>query len=739
VITHRLRLALIASFLLAFPLIAQKHPNIELGFNAERLYQFGELDSVNLLNGNLIVQIPIGGAYANNASFSYQLVMTYNSKVWDSVSGSMPNGDHYMRTDPNWGSNAGVGWRLSLGRLYSPQSPTTYIRARTNWTYESPTGDEHVFIPVGDGTVMVTADQAHLRMVRLSSTSRKIEFANGDVHYFTNERGRWRLRKMMDRFGNYLLVTSIWRSPEGTADSVEAGWELQDSVSLLRKHVITFVESEVETPGVYVSDLAVDEGQLVKTIELAGIHGSLVYTFNYDARVTYWGCGEEHLPNEDDPARLSQTVTLPFLSSVTLPDQSTFAFTYYTNDNPGSGACDQATLESVTVPTKAKTTYTYQKYVLPESFCMPGSWDLINPGVKTKTRSDGARWDYVHTVSAEHPLTTTEGQQSSVGCAAQTGQQLVDVVLQPIRRWSRTSVLSPPVDYLVSGATTLRRTRSDNYFYTWPGAEPAPLDPLAGGVSIAFAQPVTPGAPTGSASLQSLCSAEACPVTTTVDADATDGTSGDKRYLTTRLFEGCANDDSGLCTGGRLLRSTSLRPGNWTTLPGGATASDYGPESTRTTFHDDAGCSGTCYVQTTFTDRDGAGNYERSSFTTNFPADAEGRRGEYTTIFTISHPLQCRTLRRRGFSVCTTARSAQRTASPRRLNIASTPPPDFCWACAPCRALRAAQMTSSRCSKTTTGAIRVSSAPTAAMYKPFQRPAVVRPRARLHTSFAIHS
>ena len=65
------------------PLLAQKHPNIELGFNAERRYQFGDVDSVNLFNGNLIVHIPIAGAISTHADFKYQLTLIYNSKVWD--------------------------------------------------------------------------------------------------------------------------------------------------------------------------------------------------------------------------------------------------------------------------------------------------------------------------------------------------------------------------------------------------------------------------------------------------------------------------------------------------------------------------------------------------------------------------------------------------------------------------------------------------------------------------------
>ena len=38
----------------------QHHPNLERGFNEERLYQFNEVDRVSLFNGNLTATIPIG-------------------------------------------------------------------------------------------------------------------------------------------------------------------------------------------------------------------------------------------------------------------------------------------------------------------------------------------------------------------------------------------------------------------------------------------------------------------------------------------------------------------------------------------------------------------------------------------------------------------------------------------------------------------------------------------------------
>jgi hypothetical protein len=62
---------------------AQKHPNVALGFQPDGLYQFNDLDSINLFSGNVVVRIPIGPKYPVGGSLSYQLMLTHNSNVWD--------------------------------------------------------------------------------------------------------------------------------------------------------------------------------------------------------------------------------------------------------------------------------------------------------------------------------------------------------------------------------------------------------------------------------------------------------------------------------------------------------------------------------------------------------------------------------------------------------------------------------------------------------------------------------
>ena len=72
--------ALAALWLVLWPaaLDAQQHPNLERGFAHEKLYQFGGIDNVNVLNGNVALTIPIGMAYPAGGNLTYALTLTYN-------------------------------------------------------------------------------------------------------------------------------------------------------------------------------------------------------------------------------------------------------------------------------------------------------------------------------------------------------------------------------------------------------------------------------------------------------------------------------------------------------------------------------------------------------------------------------------------------------------------------------------------------------------------------------------
>lgn len=150
-IGRRIRLAFLLVLLLnsLSSAHAQKHPNVALGFQPDGLYQFNDLDSINLFSGNVIVRIPIGPKYPVGGQLSYQLMLTHNSNVWDyeDIEFGGSGCTTCRRALPNVRSNAGRGWRLSLGRLISYDDPHAeyYKTGPTWWIYESSAGDEHVF------------------------------------------------------------------------------------------------------------------------------------------------------------------------------------------------------------------------------------------------------------------------------------------------------------------------------------------------------------------------------------------------------------------------------------------------------------------------------------------------------------------------------------------------------------------------------------------------------------------
>jgi len=65
----------IVSLLAALPALAQ-HPNLERGVAADKVYQFGNIDQINLFNGNLSLTIPIGGDRPVSERLSYGLTLS---------------------------------------------------------------------------------------------------------------------------------------------------------------------------------------------------------------------------------------------------------------------------------------------------------------------------------------------------------------------------------------------------------------------------------------------------------------------------------------------------------------------------------------------------------------------------------------------------------------------------------------------------------------------------------------
>lgn len=97
------------------PAFAQVYPPLTRGARTDQALEAGELDTVNRLNGNLIVTIPLGAAYPMGGGLRYGLSLVYDGRNWDYGEYTY-NGATRIQANPAARSNAGLGWMLSLGR-----------------------------------------------------------------------------------------------------------------------------------------------------------------------------------------------------------------------------------------------------------------------------------------------------------------------------------------------------------------------------------------------------------------------------------------------------------------------------------------------------------------------------------------------------------------------------------------------------------------------------------------------
>lgn len=401
-----LRLLLLSALLpAAFGAFAQQHPNVKKGFSVDNVYQLGDLDHVNTFNGNLVVQIPLGGAYTAGGSLTYSLSVTYNSKLWD-YEGLGVDSFHrpIIRVLPTRRSNAGLGWLLSLGRILDIDHPAN---KSGGLVYESPDGSEHriwctlhpdeeepygcddeTTIKANDpGQVQgYTRDGTYLRMrwedgPGIEAKRVAIEFPDGQQHFFEddpdNAKKQMRIVEMRDRFGNWVKI----EYPNAMT------WKITDSSSgteaRKREHYVRFEE----TPN--------DEQQTdlnyktrVRTVEVAqfGTDSRAVYTFLYDdVTSTTRGCVPDEMVKED---RKNGEPRPPKLKTIALPIKDTFyTFQYHDADID----CSSGMLKTLTTPTGSSILYEYQKYEMPSYKCDGSAALNVTPGVERRTVTDPPR------------------------------------------------------------------------------------------------------------------------------------------------------------------------------------------------------------------------------------------------------------------------------------------------------------------------------------------------------------
>lgn len=333
---------LLLAVLLATPLHAQQHENVAKGFAADKVYQFSDLDPINLFNLSLNVALPIGPKYPANGNLHWGLGVHYSGNNWSpigrTVNVSNPSQPahyvtyiayqpyEYTNTGLSW--NAGLGWNVSFGRLLPPG-----VEPCVCWTYESEDGAKHDFFPTlhetnsaepSEDGVGYSSDGSYLRMTTVGTSWRDVEFPDGTIRRFPYGGGR--ATEIRDHFNNRISIV---------ADSQQNGlprWRIDDGSRVA-----------------YVNFILIDGFSIVKTIDLPAILGRrAIYTFHYgitpDHIVSYAadapdGSASVSRRYPDKAAvdcNVAPAVRVPVLTSIVLADGSSFEMHYDLGDDGAS-------------------------------------------------------------------------------------------------------------------------------------------------------------------------------------------------------------------------------------------------------------------------------------------------------------------------------------------------------------------------------------------------------------------
>jgi hypothetical protein len=368
----------------ALPARADVHPNTAPGFPVEQSFHVGDVDSINLFNGGLTLTIPIGGSYPVNGGFSYGLKLVYNSNPWlfKTFHYQVPPDYHEvsrLRAVPTSCSNAGLGWRLSLGRMNPPcQLPDANDTIANNPIYQDENGTDHIFYyvlhpgetedspPAGVWDVQYTRDGSYLRLKRYTGYD-EVELPDGSMRRFDAATGM--PTRIQDAFGNYVKIEETLEGPAGAQVPV---WVLTDSQQREQK-----VYFRTDLPGY---DRTVNRVVLTAF----GTGATATWQFNYAKQPIGRPCPHN---DTDQVGSVGPTVEVPLLTSVTLPDGSAWSTTAgdYVITYPPNSVCtdNSGEITALTLPTLGRMEWTWQKYSFPTGSSQKQQLQS-NPGVATR-------------------------------------------------------------------------------------------------------------------------------------------------------------------------------------------------------------------------------------------------------------------------------------------------------------------------------------------------------------------
>jgi hypothetical protein len=161
-----LTIGIIFTLLAAFSGLAQPNQpaaNPKLGVANGSTYSVSDIESINLTNGNLILNIPLAGLPKGRGDVGQSLSLRYNSKLLETTVETIPNIENFMTRQRVLIPNETAGWQFVFPSSYQlhittrPEAernichPNDFYRDAYVWNVEMimPDGSKVLFRPTG--------------------------------------------------------------------------------------------------------------------------------------------------------------------------------------------------------------------------------------------------------------------------------------------------------------------------------------------------------------------------------------------------------------------------------------------------------------------------------------------------------------------------------------------------------------------------------------------------------------
>ncbi len=382
--------ALLLAAAAALPVFAQQPPPAARGFDPNKVFAAGPIDSINEFNGNVIASIPLGETYTVSPALSYSFKAIHNGKTWDYVRRNITipivcdppqlEGCTTVWTDmeaiPDGTANAGFGWRVQFARIITQRD----LQANVDRPLlETPDGAQHgTYVSLHDGDAQdgaaYTRDATYLRWQGTS-----VDTAGGVTYEFMNEQLMQMHDQVKDGSGNFVNHVDIQYGP------VDGDSPWPCTFPTMSQKV---TDTKGRTSYVCFQSMNYDgtNRSTVTDVYVGTPAGTGHYAFNQVQTVF----GRENFDKGFQYLYLPPTTTVPALMSITLPDGSSYGFQYFgTTAHPGIAT---GNFESITLPTQGSYGYDYGYYQIPMSYdCTTYEEWLTNsysPGISKREERD---------------------------------------------------------------------------------------------------------------------------------------------------------------------------------------------------------------------------------------------------------------------------------------------------------------------------------------------------------------